>query len=149
MDPEALNAPPLATWRAVTVHRPWITALAWLSSSSLAVFVRDPVWRAPWVATVTVAFALLLLTRWQTERRARIDLTAHTLVITWRSGHVTRHDLADLTRAERLDTPHARWVFHFGRDARVDLPDEHDAAAVIEGLRARLDTRTSHTPKHP
>ncbi len=142
MDAEGLTSDtPVARWRAVSVHHKPALAAAWLSASSLALAPMPPLWRAAWVALVTVAFALLVLMRIGTEARSEVFVTPTQLVVRYRSGHVERFSLDALVDADRVTSPHPRWVFRFGHDARFALPDERDARALIEALRARAPRR--------
>lgn len=139
MDAEVVTADaPVARWRAVAVHHKPALAAAWLTASSLAFAPMPSLWRAAWVALVTVSFALLVLVRIGTEARAEVFATASHVVVRYRSGHVERIALDSLTGAERVTSPHPRWVFRFGREARLALPDERDASELIEVLRAHL-----------
>ncbi len=144
MDPEGLTAAsagddaPVARWAAVSIHHKPLLLLMWASASALAALPMPLAWRAVWVALVTVAFALLVLTRVGTEPRAEVIATRSHVIVRYRSGHVERLALAALTQGFQVRDPHPRWVFRFGGDARLTLPDEADARALIDAVRARL-----------
>ncbi len=132
---------PVARWRAVAIHHKPLLVGAWVSASALAFAPMPGFYRALWVAVVTVAFGLMALLRWRTETRAEVLVTRTHAVVRYRSGHVERLPLAALTEAERVTMPHPRWVFRFGREGRLALPDERDARTLVEALRARLPSR--------
>lgn len=143
MDPEVLSASrlddePVARWKAVAIHHKPALIAAWASASTLAALPMPRAWSAVWVALVTVAFAILVLTRVGTEARVEVIATRAQVVVRYRSGHVERVDLDALTEGFLVRAPHPRWVFRFGRDATLSLPDERDARPLIDALRARL-----------
>lgn len=145
-DPEGVAPPPdtevVVRWRARSVHHRALLLVTWASAAGAA-FVRPlgTPERAVWVAAVTVAFAFLVLTRWRTEARAEVTLTATHVYARYRSGHVDAYALADLRGAERLTRPDARWVFDFGGGAKLSLPDETDARNLVEALRTCVPPR--------
>lgn len=144
MDPEGLTASspgddaPVARWTAVAVHHKPLMFFLWASASALAALPMPLAWRAVWVALVTVAFALLVLTRVGTEARAEVIATRAHVIVRYRSGHVERLAFDALTEGFQVNDPHPRWVFRFGGDARLTLPDEADARPLIDAVRARL-----------